>query len=169
MIRIKVPASMNFLHLLIKQCLLFKKIAAEKGINFLEISGFAVNFKCILFCTTSGYFLPFFSFLLNKREEENENEVAKPVLNPFFSMSGLKFTGFASLIKSIYTLNIFVQSLIGLEAGPYIFDNFIYFSNYCGIKISIMLCNDLLAENLIKSDIFKYKCFFNHVYLFTSM
>ena len=82
-------------------------------------------------------FLTLFLFPLKKREEENENEVAKPVLNHFFPMSGLKFTGFASLIKSIHTLNIFVQSLIGLEASPYIFDNFIYFSNYCGLKISM--------------------------------
>ena len=40
------------------------------------------NFDCILFCTTTGYFLPFFSSLLKKRKEEKENEVAKPF---FFS------------------------------------------------------------------------------------
>ena len=33
-----------------------------------------VNFDC----TTTGYFLPFFSSLQKKREEEKENEVAKP-------------------------------------------------------------------------------------------
>ena len=39
-----------------------------------------VNFKCILFCTTTSYFVPFFSSLLEKREEEKENKVAKLVL-----------------------------------------------------------------------------------------
>ena len=39
-------------------------------------------------CTTTDYFLPLFSSLLKKkREEEKENEVAKPVLNHFFSGS----------------------------------------------------------------------------------
>ena len=39
-----------------------------------------VIFKINLFCTTTGYFLPFFSSLLKKEmEEEKENEVAKPV------------------------------------------------------------------------------------------
>ena len=49
-----------------------------------------VNFKSILFCTTTGYFLPLFSSLLKKRrEEERENEVAKPVLSHLID---LKFT-----------------------------------------------------------------------------
>ena len=41
------------------------------------------DFKSILFCTTTGYFLPLFP--PKKREEEKVNEVAEPVLNHFFS------------------------------------------------------------------------------------
>ena len=35
-------------------------------------------------CTTTGTFLPLFSSLLTKEGRSKENEVAKPVLNPFF-------------------------------------------------------------------------------------
>ena len=58
---------------------------------FFSTLGLMVNFKSVLFCTKTGYFLPFFSSLLKKREEEKENEVAKPVLNLFFFMMDLKF------------------------------------------------------------------------------
>ena len=45
---------------------------------------FQVNSKSILFCTTTGHFLPFSLPSYKKREEEKENKVAKPVLNHFF-------------------------------------------------------------------------------------
>ena len=49
-----------------------KKLLIVNHVKFdIEI---LVNFDC----TTTGYFLPFFSSLQKKREEEKENEVAKP-------------------------------------------------------------------------------------------
>ena len=60
-----------------------------------------VNFESIPFCTTTGYFLPFFSSLLKKR---GKKKVAKPVLNHSFFRIDLKFTRNLSLQLKIKIL-----------------------------------------------------------------
>ena len=45
-----------------------------------------MNFDCILFCSTTGYFLPFFFPPKKMKEEGKENEVAKPVFQDAFEI-----------------------------------------------------------------------------------
>ena len=56
----------------------------QKSAREWKVVEFSMNFNCILFCTTTGYFLPFFSSLKKKMEEKKENEISKLVLNHFF-------------------------------------------------------------------------------------
>ena len=68
-----------------------------------------INYKSILFCTTTGYFLPFSSSLQKKnREEEKKNEVGKPVLNYFFFRIDLESTKICILDIHIYNDETFV-------------------------------------------------------------
>ena len=63
---------------------LSERLRATIKSNFYHFSQIQplVKIHWITKCTTTGYFYPF-SSILKKREEEKENEVAKPVLIHF--------------------------------------------------------------------------------------
>ena len=77
------------------KCIEIQNVKAWNWSIKLLIIGFRVKIYWITKCTRTGYFLPFFSSPLKKREEEKENKLAKPVFNSFF----FRFLSMFTLIR----------------------------------------------------------------------